>query len=191
MLGNEGRLIARVTDLLRDVSARRGHTLANSFARTLFEARWQSIMTGIVCLLVGLSAAVFVVRRTVRPLAAIAAAIRALAAGSRNTAIPDTELHNEIGDIARAAEVFRQTREEADAAREAAVRALAEQKLAEESYEKLFESSIEGNSMSRPRKARSSMPIRAGAYHGLRSAGASHHQHQQHRGVDLRRSGGA
>jgi len=144
VLGNEGRLIARVTDLLRDVSARRGHTLANGFARTLFETRWQSILTGIICLLVGLSAAVFVVRRTVRPLAAIAAAIRALATGSRNTAIPDTELHNEIGDIARAAEVFRQTREEADAAREAAVRALAEQKLAEESYEKLFESSIDG-----------------------------------------------
>jgi PAS domain S-box-containing protein len=144
VLGNEGRLIARVTDLLRDLSAQRGHTLADGFARTLFEARWQSIMTGIVCLLVGLSAAVFVVRRTVRPLAAIATAIRALAAGARNTAIPDTELHNEIGDIARAAEVFRQTREEADAARESAVRALAEQKLAEESYEKLFESSIEG-----------------------------------------------
>jgi PAS domain S-box-containing protein len=144
VLGSEGSQISRVTDQLRDVSARRGHTLANGFARTLLEARWQSILTGIICLLVGLSAAVFVVRRTVRPLAAIAAAIRALAAGSRATAIPDTELHNEIGDIARAAEVFRQTREEADAAREAAVRALAEQKLAEESYEKLFESSIEG-----------------------------------------------
>jgi PAS domain S-box-containing protein len=144
VLGNEGRLIARLTDQLRDISAERGHTLSNTFARTLAEARWQSILTGIICLLVGLSAAVFVVRRTVRPLAAIATAIRALAAGSRDTAIPDTELHNEIGDIARAAEVFRQTREEADAAREAAVRALAEQKLAEESYEKLFESSIEG-----------------------------------------------
>jgi PAS domain S-box-containing protein len=132
VLGNEGSQISRVTDQLRDVS------------RTLLEARWQSILTGIICLLVGLSAAVFVVRRTVRPLAGIATAIRALAAGSRGTAIPDTELHNEIGDIARAAEVFRQTREEADAAREAAVRALAEQKLAEESYEKLFESSIEG-----------------------------------------------
>jgi PAS domain S-box-containing protein len=144
VLGNEGRLIARVTDQLRDVSAQRGRTLANGFARTLAEARWQSIMTGIACLLVGLSAAVFVVRRTVRPLAAIAAAIRALAAGSRDAAIPDTELHNEIGDIARAAEVFRQTREEADTAREAAVRALAEQKLAEESYEKLFESSVDG-----------------------------------------------
>jgi PAS domain S-box-containing protein len=51
---------------------------------------------------------------------------------------------NEIGDIARAAEVFRQTLVDADAAREAAVRALAEQRLAEESYRKLFESSVDG-----------------------------------------------
>jgi PAS domain S-box-containing protein len=144
VLGNEGRQIADVTDQLREVSSRRGHTLSNSFARTLFEARWQSIVTSLVCLLIGLSAAIYIVRRTVRPLTAIAAAIRALAGGARDTAIPDTELHNEIGDIARAAEVFRQTREEADAAREAAVRALAEQRLAEEGYQKLFESSVDG-----------------------------------------------
>ena len=191
VLGNEGRLIARVTDLLRDVSAQRGHTLADGFARTLFEARWQSIMTGIVCLLVGLSAAVFVVRRTVRPLAAIAAAIRALAAGSRDTAIPDTELHNEIGDIARAAEVFRQTREEADAAREAAVRALAEQKLAEESYEKLFEMLDRRHLCHDPAGPDPQRQSGAGAHHGLQLAGSPDQRHQQHRGFDLCRSGGA
>src|SRR5204863_6498173 len=106
VLGAEGRQIARVTDLLRDISARRGHSLADGFARTLFEARWQSITTGIACVLIGLSAAIFVVRRTVRPLAAIASAIRALAAGSRAAEIAATEVANAIGDIARAAEVF-------------------------------------------------------------------------------------
>ena len=40
--------------------------------------------------------------------------------------------------------MFRQTLFDADAAREAAVRALAEQRLAEESYRKLFESSVDG-----------------------------------------------
>src|SRR4029079_16051980 len=58
--------------------------------------------------------------------------------------IPATDVDNEIGDIARAAEVFRQTLVDADTAREAAVRALAEQRLAEESYRKLFESSVDG-----------------------------------------------
>src|ERR1019366_8943414 len=84
------------------------------------------------------------VRRTVRPLASIAASIRALAAGQKDASIPATDVNNEIGDIARAAEVFRRTLVDADAAREAAVHALAEQRLAEESYRKLFETSVDG-----------------------------------------------
>ncbi len=144
VLGTEGRLIGRVTELLRELSARRGRVLSRDFARTLAETKWQSIVLGTAGVLIGLVAAVFVVRRTVRPLAAIAASIRALAAGRQHTAIPATDISNEIGDIARAAEVFRRTLVDADAAREAAVHALAEQRLAEESYRKLFEGSVDG-----------------------------------------------
>ena len=144
VLGAEGRLIGRVTELLREVSARRGHVLAREFARTLAEAKWQSIVLGSAGVLIGLFAALFVVRRTVRPLASIATSIRALAGGEKNTSIPATDVNNEIGDIARAAEVFRRTLVDADAAREAAVHALAEQRLAEESYRKLFEGSVDG-----------------------------------------------
>jgi PAS domain S-box-containing protein len=144
VLGSEGRLIGRVTELLREVSARRGHILSREFARTLTEAKWQSIVLGSIGVLIGLLAALFVVRRTVRPLASIAASIRALARGEKNTSIPATDVNNEIGDIARAAEVFRRTLVDADAAREAAVHALAEQRLAEEGYRKLFEGSVDG-----------------------------------------------
>ncbi|MGY4469078.1 PAS domain S-box-containing protein [Bradyrhizobium sp. LB9.1b] len=144
VLGTEGRLIGRVTELLREVSARRGHVLSRDFARTLTEARWQSIVLGTIGVLIGILAAGFVVRRTVRPLAQIARSIRALAAGEKNTSIPSADVDNEIGDIARAAEVFRRALEEADTAREAAVRALTEQRLAEESYRKLFEGSVDG-----------------------------------------------
>src|SRR5712671_3319638 len=144
VLGTEGRLIQRVTELLREVSARRGHVLSRDFARTLTEAKWQSIVLGTAGVLIGLFAALLVVRRTVRPLASIATSIRAVAGGETNASIPATDVDNEIGDIARAAEVFRQTLVDADAAREAAVRALAEQRLAEESYRKLFEASIDG-----------------------------------------------
>jgi PAS domain S-box-containing protein len=118
--------------------------LSRDFARTLTEAKWQSIVLGTAGVLIGLFAALLVVRRTVRPLASIATSIRAVAGGEKNTSIPATDVDNEIGDIARAAEVFRQTLVDADAAREAAVRALAEQRLAEESYRKLFESSVDG-----------------------------------------------
>ena len=144
VLGTEGRLIGRVTQLLRQLSARKGHTLADDFAMTLSATRWRSILLGLAGVLIGLAAAVFVVRRTVRPLAAISTAIRALAGGAKHIAIPDVERSNEIGDIARAAEVFRQTLADADTAREAAVRALAEQRLAEEGYRKLFEGSVDG-----------------------------------------------
>ena len=144
VLGTEGRLIGRVTELLRELSARRGRVLSHDFARTLAEAKWQSIILGTVGVLIGIFAATLVVRHTVRPLAKIATSIRALAAGYKDASIPDTDVNNEIGDIARAAEVFRRTLMDADAAREAAVHALAEQRLAEESYRKLFETSIGG-----------------------------------------------
>lgn len=144
VLGAEGRLIGRVTELLRELSARRGRVLSREFARTLTEARWQSIILGTAGVLVGLLAALFVVRRIVKPLKAIAKSIRALAGGAKHTPIPAMDLENEIGDIARAAEVFRKTLVDADAAREAALHALAEQRLAEESYRKLFEGSVDG-----------------------------------------------
>jgi PAS domain S-box-containing protein len=144
VLGTEGRLIGRVTELLRELSARRGRVLSYDLARTLADDKWQSIVLGAAGVMTGLFAALFVVRRTVRPLKAIATAIRSLAVGEKNTAIPAVDVDNEIGDIARAAEVFRRTLVDADAAREAAVRALAEQRLAEASYRKLFEGSVDG-----------------------------------------------
>jgi PAS domain S-box-containing protein len=144
VLGTEGRQIGRVTELLRDLSARGGRELAGDFARTLAHDKWQSIILGTAGVLIGLAAALFVVRHTVRPLKAIAGAIRALAGGEKHTLIPATEVDNEIGDIARAAEVFRRSLVDADTAREAAIRALAEQRLAEESYRKLFEGSVDG-----------------------------------------------
>jgi PAS domain S-box-containing protein len=144
VLGIEGRQIGRVTELLREVSASRGRLLGIDFGKTVAHDRWQSIILGILGVLVGLVAALFVVRRTVRPLKAIAGAIRSLAAGKKDASIPATDINNEIGDIARAAEVFRRTLVDADTAREAAVHALAEQRLAEESYRKLFEGSVDG-----------------------------------------------
>jgi PAS domain S-box-containing protein len=144
VLGAEGRLIGRVTELLRELSAERKRVLSRDFARTLAETKWQSLALGSVGIVIGWLAAAFVVRRTVRPLKAIARAIRKLAGGQKETSIPSTHVENEIGDIARAAEVFRRTLAEADSAREAAVRALAEQRLAEESYRKLFEGSVDG-----------------------------------------------
>src|SRR5258708_29339876 len=150
VLGSEGRLIGQVTELLRRGSARRGHVRSRDFAQTLTEAKWQSIALGSAGVFIGLFAALFVVRRTVRPLAHIASSIRALAGGEKATSIPAIDVNNESGDIARAAEGFRRTLVDADAARAAAVHALAEQRLAEESYRKLFEGSVDGIYLTTP-----------------------------------------
>ena len=57
VLGSEGRLIGRVTELLREVSARRSHVLSRDLARTLAEDKWQSIVLGTAGVLIGLWAA--------------------------------------------------------------------------------------------------------------------------------------
>src|SRR5262249_8934008 len=46
VLGTEGRLIGRVTDLLRELSLQRGRVLSHDFGRTLSETKWQSIILG-------------------------------------------------------------------------------------------------------------------------------------------------
>ena len=92
VLGAEGRLIQRVTELLREVSERRGRILSRDFARTLAEAKWQSIVLGTAGVLIGLFASLLVVRRTVRPLAAIATSIRTVAGGEKSASIPATDV---------------------------------------------------------------------------------------------------
>src|SRR5436305_3253655 len=100
VLGTEGRLIGRVTELLRELSAKQGRVLSRDFARTLADDKWQSIVLGGAGVLIGLFAALFMVRRTVRPLKALATALRALAVGENATSTPAGEVDNEIGDSA-------------------------------------------------------------------------------------------
>src|ERR1700733_9580184 len=56
VLGTEGQMISRVTDLLRDLGDRRGRVLSRDFARTLASDKWQSILLGIAGVLIGLPA---------------------------------------------------------------------------------------------------------------------------------------
>ncbi|GAA0568735.1 methyl-accepting chemotaxis protein [Caenispirillum bisanense] len=65
------------------------------------------VATGGVVVVLYLIAAVFLVRSITRPIAAIDGAMRALAAGDRQTIIPGTGRQDEIGAMARAIEVFR------------------------------------------------------------------------------------
>ena len=85
-----------------------------------------------------------------------------MAGGEKSASIPATDVDNEIGDIARAAEVFRQTL--VDAAYAGARRRCARlpnSVLLEESYRKLFEFLVDGIYVTTP--GGSSKPATTGA----------------------------
>ena len=84
-------------------------------------------------LLLGGALALLIGRSIVRPLAAMTGAITRLAAGDKASAIPSRDSRDEIGDIARAVEVFRQNaiRADAVAAEQEAERVVKERRVAQ------------------------------------------------------------
>ena len=125
VLGTEGRLIGRVTELLRELSAQRGRMLSHDFARTLSETRWQSILLGTLGVLIGIFAAIV----CGPPHGAAACRDRAVdpGAGGRQQGRRDsrTPTSTTRSAISRAPpKCSAAPWSEADAAREAAVRAL-------------------------------------------------------------------
>jgi len=184
VLGAEGRLIQRVTELLREVSARRA-----MFCRAILPGPWPKpngkhrarhrrrpdrAIRGTA-----------VVRRTVRRWrrSRLDRAWRP----ARRTPRSADHVDNEIGDIARAAEVFARPWS-MPTPRASAWRAC-EQRLAEESYRKLFEIPSTGSTSRRP-VAHCSTPTRRCTDDGL------FHAHDLidglgHVAIALCRSGGA
>ncbi|MFY8099243.1 MAG: MCP four helix bundle domain-containing protein, partial [Allorhizobium sp.] len=79
-----------------------------------------SLAAVIVAGLMALAAAIFSVTRVVRPVSAITGAMRALAGGDTQAAIPFSDRKDEIGDMAAAVSVFRDNAiERADLERQA------------------------------------------------------------------------
>ncbi len=74
----------------------------------------QEVLAGIA-LIVGTTLAILIGRGIVRPIAAMTEAMKQLAAGDRAVSIPAKGDRDEIGDMARAVEVFRQNAIEANA----------------------------------------------------------------------------
>ena len=90
-------------------------------------SRTLALASGGLCLLIGVLAAWLTTRMTVRPIAAMTAAMRALAGGDHAITLPASGQRNEIGEMAGAVAVFRDAavekqrlEQEAAAARHAA-----------------------------------------------------------------------
>ncbi len=113
----------------------KGAVDAATEAKTTYEgARWQVIGFGIVSLLIGAAAGLFVALGISAPLRTLTTAMKSVAGGNLSTRIPSTDRPNEIGDMARALVIFRDgladterlRRDQADREAEQAKRAAAE-----------------------------------------------------------------
>src|SRR5258707_10826750 len=106
VLRSEGRLITRTTELLRQSGARNERNLAAQLSASLDKAFTRSLGLGAAALVIALAAAFFVARRTAGPLEEITQAMHSLAEGGLSTQVPYLDDRTEVGEMARATDVF-------------------------------------------------------------------------------------
>jgi methyl-accepting chemotaxis protein len=103
-------LIARIdqamTGLIGITRAQAADYMANSTRVSAGLTRWLAVGLG-AAILLGLAAAALATRSVTRPLAALTVAMRRLADGDLETAVPATGSGDEVGEMARAVEVFK------------------------------------------------------------------------------------
>ncbi len=131
-LAERGQGIGDMAVDLRRQAAESERRLAGGLMADLHSGAIFSLIVGGFCLLLGIACALLVARRTVRPLAAMTAAMRALAAGRLETAIPHLADDNEIGQMARATDVFKAALLDVSAARQRSEAALVELRQAQQ-----------------------------------------------------------
>jgi len=110
MFDRMGPLIVKLQASLNEVSAsltaRSVKTRARSDA-TVAAAIWLQIGVAIVTVLIGLGAAVICGRSIVKPIAGMTAAMHRLATGNTATEIPSLGAGDEVGEMAKAVEIFK------------------------------------------------------------------------------------
>jgi methyl-accepting chemotaxis protein len=129
-------------------------TLAHDFAAsrtnaadTISNASWLQEIVGVLALALGGALAFVIGRGIVRPLAAMTGVMGKLAAGDNGVEVPARDNQDEIGDMARAVEVFKEHAVAAErlAEEQAAARAAKERRQAAmEQYTQDFGKSISG-----------------------------------------------
>ena len=95
-----------MTGLIGITRAQAADYMANSTRVSAGLTRWLAVGLG-AAILLGLAAAALATRSVTRPLAALTVAMRRLADGDLETAVPATGSGDEVGEMARAVEVFK------------------------------------------------------------------------------------
>jgi signal transduction histidine kinase/DNA-binding response OmpR family regulator len=107
-IGNEGRLIVRVTELLRDQAARREQDVAAQQAVMMQGVARTSAIFFALCLAGMVAGLILVLLAFIRPLARLADLLLTLSRSDQPIAVPYRTRQDEIGAIARAVDAFGQ-----------------------------------------------------------------------------------
>jgi len=142
LLGMEQNLGKAIASLARDFQDSRGVALG-----TISGASWLQEIAAVLALLLGSALAFAIGRGIVAPMLAMTGVMGKLAAGDHGVDVPARDNQDEIGDMARAVEVFKENAIAAGrlAAEQAAARAAKERRQAAmEQYTQDFGKSISG-----------------------------------------------
>jgi signal transduction histidine kinase len=133
--GNQ-QMMARTIDTLSDDMRRRERVAYNRFEDALSNMYTRIAIASILALLIAVLIGLAIARSIVRPLRALMAAMHAIVSGHYGQTVRDTDARDEIGEMARAVEVFR---ENAIAKRQAEIELKAAKENAESALRELQE----------------------------------------------------
>lgn len=104
---DEGEVMGKGAIELRAVADRAANTAQAELLDTMSGGRWVLGAATAAALIFGVGFSLWLAGSITRPLGRLTSALRALAGGNRTVTIPDTRRRDEIGEMARAAEVFK------------------------------------------------------------------------------------
>ncbi|WP_342358590.1 PAS-domain containing protein [Terrarubrum flagellatum] len=107
ILDQENGLVQALSDQLRARAQQAEAAVAASVNETFGRARQWTILFASLAIGIGLLGVWYAFRRTVRPIRVITKTLDALASGNLDTRVPFTRARNELGQMARAADVFK------------------------------------------------------------------------------------
>ncbi|MET0605564.1 MAG: PAS-domain containing protein, partial [Beijerinckiaceae bacterium] len=117
ILDQENGLVQGLSDQLRARAAQGEAELVANVNQTFEEARFFTVLFALASVGLGLLGSGYIFRRTVRPIRRITTTLGSLASGKLDTKVPFALAHHEIGQMARAADVFKTAMAEVDRTR--------------------------------------------------------------------------
>jgi methyl-accepting chemotaxis protein len=143
---DEGEVMAKGADALRAQAQLAADRAQGAVNATVSRSRTMLLVSVAIILLIGIALSLVLALSITRPLARMTGALKALAGGNRGIEVPETLRRDEIGAMAKAAQVFKENLIEGDRLREdqaeAKRRAEAEKRAAMQQLADEFEATV-------------------------------------------------